>query len=135
MASDHAPPSRGLRSKRHFHDRFGHGWTPDHRSQLTLNRKTGADVRWEPFTSYNSGRRLRLWIRFTHTGEAGSIAGETIAAVLSLGGALLVWTGLSLAIRRLRVATTRPAPSADQTQRPGAQVPLPVPAPDDCRAN
>ena len=51
----------------------GNGGRPDKRSQLTLNRKTGAEVRWEPFSSYNSGRQLRAWIRFTHTGEAGGL--------------------------------------------------------------
>jgi uncharacterized iron-regulated membrane protein len=85
----------------------GNGGRPDKRAQLTLNRKTGAEVRWEPFASYNNGRQLRAWIRFTHTGEAGGIAGQSIAALATLGGALLVWTGLSLAIRRLIASLVR----------------------------
>ena len=74
----------------------GNGGRPDERSQLTLNRKTGAEVRWEPFSSYNSGRQLRAWIRFTHTGEAGGITGQSIAAIAAAGGAMLAFTGLSL---------------------------------------
>jgi uncharacterized iron-regulated membrane protein len=85
----------------------GNGGRPDKRAQLTLNRKTAAEVRWEPFSSYNSGRQLRAWIRFTHTGEAGGIAGQSIAALAALGGAVLVWTGLSLAIRRLIASLAR----------------------------
>ncbi|HEY1265105.1 MAG TPA: PepSY domain-containing protein, partial [Terriglobales bacterium] len=63
--------------------------------------KTGEVIRAEPFSSYNLGRRLRTWGRFLHTGEAGGIAGQTIAAIASAGAALLVWTGISLALRRL----------------------------------
>jgi uncharacterized iron-regulated membrane protein len=95
----------------------GNGGRPDKRSQLTLNRKTGAEVRWEPFSSYNSGRRLRAWIRFTHTGEAGGLIGESIASIAAAGGALLVWTGLSLAVRRLIAALARRRSSANNIER------------------
>ncbi|HEY3744147.1 MAG TPA: PepSY-associated TM helix domain-containing protein [Bryobacteraceae bacterium] len=78
----------------------GSGGRPDQRSQLTLDRKTGEVIRWEPFSSYNTGRRLRSWLRFLHTGEAGGFAGETIAGIASAGAALLTFTGLWLAGRR-----------------------------------
>jgi uncharacterized iron-regulated membrane protein len=78
----------------------GAGGRPDQRSQFTLDRYTGDVIRWEPFSSYNAGRRLRSWLRFLHTGEAGDIAGETVARIASTGAAALVWTGLSLACRR-----------------------------------
>ncbi len=105
----------------------GNGGRPDRRAQLTLNRKSAAEVRWEPFSSYNSGRQLRAWIRFTHTGEAGGIAGQSIAALATLGGALLVWTGLSLAIRRLITALAKHNHSVARTtardafSQPGAR--------------
>jgi uncharacterized iron-regulated membrane protein len=79
----------------------GNGGRPDKRAQLTLDARTGEVVKWEPFSSYNLGRRLRTWGRFTHTGEAGGIFGQTIAATASAGAAVLVWTGLALALRRL----------------------------------
>jgi len=85
----------------------GNGGRPDKRAQLTIDRKTGREVRWEPFSSYNSGRRLRAWIRFTHTGEAGGVVGQFVAALAALGGAFLVFTGLSLAIRRLIASLSR----------------------------
>ena len=74
--------------------------SPARRSQLTLNRRTAEVVRWEAFADYNAGRRVRLWLRFLHTGEAGGIAGQTIAAVTTMGAVLLVYTGLVLAGRR-----------------------------------
>ncbi len=80
----------------------GNGGQPQKRSQLTLDRKTGEIVRWEPFSSYNRGRRIRSWLRFLHTGEAAGVAGQTVAGIASTGGAVLVWTGLALAWRRFR---------------------------------
>jgi len=79
----------------------GTGGRPDQRSQLTLDPGTAEIVRWEPFSSYNEGRRLRSWFRFLHTGEAGGIAGQTVAGAASAGATMLVWTGLWLAGRRL----------------------------------
>lgn len=79
----------------------GSGGRPDQRSQLTLDPRTTATIRWEPFSSYNAGRRLRSWFRFLHTGEAGGLAGQTIAGAASAGAAMLVWTGIWLAFRRL----------------------------------
>jgi uncharacterized iron-regulated membrane protein len=78
----------------------GDGGRPDNRAQLTLDPTSGEVTRWEPFSSYGLGRRLRLWVRFTHTGEAGGIFGQSIAATASVGAAVLVWTGLALARRR-----------------------------------
>ena len=85
----------------------GDGGRPDLRAQLTLKRGSGDLVKWEPFNANNAGRRLRSWIRFSHTGEAGGIPGETIAAIASLGACFLVWTGISLALRRLWAAIGR----------------------------
>ncbi|MGH9550603.1 MAG: PepSY-associated TM helix domain-containing protein, partial [Terriglobales bacterium] len=78
----------------------GNGSRPDLRSQLTLDPATGKVVRWEPFSSYNRGRQLRAWARFSHTGEAGGLLGQSVAAIASTGASFLVLTGLSLGIRR-----------------------------------
>jgi uncharacterized iron-regulated membrane protein len=80
----------------------GSGGQPQKRAQLVLDRKTGNVVRYEPFSSYSTGRQLRSILRFAHTGEVLGVVGQTIAGVVSLGGAFLVWTGLALALRRLR---------------------------------
>jgi uncharacterized iron-regulated membrane protein len=44
---------------------------------------------------------MRTWMRFIHTGEAFGFIGQAIAGIASLGGAVLVWTGLALSWRRL----------------------------------
>jgi uncharacterized iron-regulated membrane protein len=77
-------------------------WNPIARSQLTLDQKTSEVTKWEPYAGLNSGRKLRSWARSSHTGEAGGILGQLLAGLASLGGAVLVVTGLSLAWRRLR---------------------------------
>jgi uncharacterized iron-regulated membrane protein len=74
---------------------------PDRRSQLVLDRATGDTVRFEPYASQSPARRLRGWLRWLHTGEAGGVWGQTVAGLASAGGALLVWTGVALAWRRL----------------------------------
>ena len=76
------------------------GGRPQQRSQLSLDSASGAVVRWEPFTSYNLGRRLRIWARFTHTGEAGGVLGQAIAALAAFGACVGVFTGLTLSLWR-----------------------------------
>jgi uncharacterized iron-regulated membrane protein len=78
----------------------GDGGQPHKRATLTADHRTGALVRWEPFSSQSSGRRARTWLRFAHTGEVYGLAGQTIAGLVTAGGAVLVWTGLALALRR-----------------------------------
>lgn len=79
----------------------GNGGQPQKRAQLVLDRATNNVVRWEPFSTYTRGRQLRSILRFAHTGEVIGIPGQTIAMLVSAGGAVLVITGLALAIRRL----------------------------------
>jgi uncharacterized iron-regulated membrane protein len=74
---------------------------PYPRSTLTVDTATAAVVKWEPFANYNLGRTIRFWVRPVHTGEAGGLIGQIIAALVSVGGAVLVYTGLALAWRRL----------------------------------
>ena len=79
----------------------GTGGQPQKRSQLVLDRSTGGVVRWEPFSTYTRGRQLRSILRFAHTGEVAGVFGQTVAGLVSIGGAVLVVTGLALATRRL----------------------------------
>lgn len=98
----------------------GDGGQPQKRAQLTLDRATGEVTRWEPFESYTAGRRLRSYLRFAHTGEVFGLFGQTVAGLVSLGGAVLVYTGLALAWRRLRAWTARRAQSS--SVRAGAEL-------------
>jgi len=70
------------------------------RSQLTLNRATGAVERWQPYAGLSAGRRLRTWFRFSHTGEMEGIIGQFLAFLACVGGTFLVYTGFALALRR-----------------------------------
>ncbi len=79
----------------------GTGGQPQKRAQLVLDRATNNVVRWEPFSTFTRGRQLRSILRFAHTGEVIGVVGQTIAGLVSAGGAVLVVTGLALAIRRL----------------------------------
>jgi uncharacterized iron-regulated membrane protein len=78
----------------------GDGGQPQKRATLTLDRRSGDTVRWEPFSSQSPGRRARTWLRFAHTGEVYGLTGQTLAGLVTAGGAVLVWTGLALALRR-----------------------------------
>jgi uncharacterized iron-regulated membrane protein len=80
---------------------------PYPRSILTLDADTAAVVKWEPYASYNLGRTLRAWVRPVHTGEAGGVVGQIVAALASACGVVLVWTGLALAWRRFRARNAR----------------------------
>ncbi|HEX6372722.1 MAG TPA: PepSY-associated TM helix domain-containing protein [Longimicrobium sp.] len=80
----------------------GDGGQPQKRAQLALDPATGAVTKWEPFPSQTAGRRLRSILRFAHTGEVLGIPGQTLAGLVSLGAAFLVWTGLALTWRRFR---------------------------------
>lgn len=78
----------------------GTGGQPQKRAQLVLNSQSGEVVRWEPFTSFSTGRRWRSYLRFAHTGEVAGVIGQTVAGLVSLGSVVLVWTGLALTWRR-----------------------------------
>ena len=78
----------------------GDGGQPHLRSTLTLDRKSGDVVSYEDFSTLSTGRRIRNVMRFAHTGEVLGIPGQTIAGLVSLGGVVLVWTGIALTLRR-----------------------------------
>ena len=78
----------------------GNGGEPQKRHTVTINRISGAAVAYVPFTDQSPGVQARRWVRFLHTGEALGLTGQTLAGLASAAAALLVWTGLSLALRR-----------------------------------
>jgi len=79
---------------------------PQYRGTLTVARD-GSEPRWETFASQTTGRRVRSISRFLHTGEVLGLAGQTIAGLATLGGVVLVWTGIALAVRRALAARRR----------------------------
>ncbi len=79
----------------------GTGSQPQKRSQYLLNRETGTVMKRIDFSDGSLGQRLRAFVRFGHTGEWSGLLGQTIAGLASLGACVLVYTGLSLSVRRL----------------------------------
>jgi uncharacterized iron-regulated membrane protein len=91
----------------------------DLRSTLVVDRATGEVVQHETFGQFTRGRQWRLWLRFIHTGEALGVVGQTIAGLVSAGGAVLVWTGLALTWRRFRAWRARPNAKVDTAELVG----------------
>lgn len=89
-------------------------------TQVSLDPFTGQVAKQEGYADFNSGRKLRTWLRFLHTGEALGWLGQLVAAIASLGGAVLVWTGFALAWRRFfprRSVSTASVPEAASVQQ------------------
>jgi uncharacterized iron-regulated membrane protein len=105
----------------------GTGGQPQKRGQLTLNRQTGEVMRWEPFASFTRGRQLRTILRFAHTGEVAGFIGQTIAGLVSAGGAFLVWTGIALALRRLLAWMLRRSKTSSKASAPAASEKAAIP--------
>ena len=95
----------------------GDGGQPQKRAQLALDPATGEVSKWEPFPTQTAGRRLRSILRFAHTGEVLGMPGQTLAGLVSLGAAFLVWTGLALTWRRYR-QWRAPKRTATSSHRP-----------------
>jgi uncharacterized iron-regulated membrane protein len=94
----------------------GYGGQPQKRRTLTFDRATASMTKVETFGDLTPGRRARSWLRFAHTGEFYGLTGQTIAGIVSAGGAVLVYTGLALATRRLLSWLTRRR-AAESVQR------------------
>jgi uncharacterized iron-regulated membrane protein len=106
----------------------GANWNAFARSNLTLDSASADVIQWQPYEGTNLGQKARGWLRFAHTGELGGLLGQIVAGLGCLGGVFLVYTGVSLAIRRLwnwalwkRLRSSRHAPSR-VTSSPNASV-------------
>lgn len=87
----------------------GYAGQPQKRTTLSMNRASGAVLASETYDDMNLGRRVRTWLRFVHTGEFYGLPGQTIAGVVTAGAAVLVYTGIALALRRLLAWRSRTA--------------------------
>jgi uncharacterized iron-regulated membrane protein len=89
----------------------GMGGEPHKRATAVITTE-GQVAELQSFASQSPGRRLRSILRFAHTGEVLGAFGQTIAGLISLGSAVLVFTGIALSFRRLRAwLRRRSAPS------------------------
>lgn len=80
----------------------GSGGQPQKRIRFTVDRASGEVLKAETFADGSLGTRMRSILRFAHTGEVGGLAGQTLAGLVSAGGAFLVWTGLAPLARLAR---------------------------------
>jgi uncharacterized iron-regulated membrane protein len=85
----------------------GYGGQPQKRTTFTIDRASATVEKAEDFQSLSAGRRARSWLRFAHTGEIYGLTGQTIAGLVTAGGAVLVYTGIALALRRLLLWVAR----------------------------
>jgi len=77
-----------------------YGGRPQMRSTIVFDKNTSQIARTRTFADQTAGERARSWMRFVHTGEFYGFFGQTVAGIASAAGAMLVFTGLSLAVRR-----------------------------------
>ncbi len=85
----------------------GNTYRPDLRSTLTLDRADAGVLVHRDYASLSTARQIRAWVRFGHAGEVFGLFGQTLATLISAGGAVLVWTGIALSWRRFRRWRTR----------------------------
>ena len=78
----------------------GRWWNAFGRSNLTADASSGEVRQWQPYAASSLGQKARGWFRFAHTGELFGVIGQAVAGMACAGGVVLVWTGVSLAIRR-----------------------------------
>ena len=90
--------------------RTGRPGQPHKTGYLTVDAATGGVHDWESFADDLPRRRARQFLRYAHTGEYWGLGGQLLAGLFSLAATLMVWTGLSLAVRRARrfVRSRRP---------------------------
>ena len=78
----------------------GNGRQPSKSEDLLFDRTTGELVERSGYPTFTRGFKIRRWLRFAHTGEVYGVVGQSIAGVVSLGVAVMVWTGLAMCWRR-----------------------------------
>lgn len=93
-------PDTGARQVEIEVDR-GNGRQPQLRETLVFDSSSGEIAAIRGLSDRSPGAQARSWIRFLHTGEIFGVVGQTIAGVVSLNSLFMVWTGFTLAWRRL----------------------------------
>jgi len=88
---------------------WGTGGQPQKRATLTLDRVSNTEVKWSTFADSSMGVKLRAVARTGHTGEMGGIFFQLVAGLMSLAGAVLVYTGFALSLRRFAAWRRRKA--------------------------
>lgn len=67
-------------------------------AEVSADGKAGA---LRSYSEQSTLQKFKAWVRYTHTGEAFGLWGQTLALVTSLALLLLVWSGVTLSLVRL----------------------------------
>ncbi len=116
LAGHDAPPAGVRRRAARVHDRRRRPRPAPVQGTLTVDRATGAALKWESFDAGSRGRQWRSLLRFAHTGEVGGLVGQAIAGLASLGGVVPRLHRLRVVAPPLR-RVARPSASADRSRR------------------
>ena len=79
---------------------MSHRGRPDLRRQVTVDLDTAAITKNEGIESQTTGRKIRTFVRWVHTGEALGWFGQLLMGLAALSAIILVWTGFALSWRR-----------------------------------
>jgi uncharacterized iron-regulated membrane protein len=79
---------------------MSHRGRPDLRRQVTVDLATSAITKNEGMESQSTGRKIRTFVRWVHTGEALGWFGQALMGLAALSAIILVWTGFALSWRR-----------------------------------
>ncbi len=82
-------------------------------TELQLDRTSGAILQWTKEEQLSTGQRWRRYARYLHTGQVYGLPGQIVALLASLSALLLVWTGISLSLRRFRAWRSRASRRAE----------------------
>ena len=80
---------------------WGNGVQAAKKRTVTLARDGSGLVGAPVGDTGSAGQKARRFLRFLHTGEVYGLIGQTLAGLASLASVVLVYTGISLAFRRL----------------------------------
>lgn len=75
-------------------------WPRTATTSLQFDPFTGTLLQRDGYDDLSPARKVRIWSRYLHTGEALGGWAQFIAAIACLGGGFLVYTGFALAARR-----------------------------------
>lgn len=78
----------------------GYAGQPQKRLTVSYDRESTEIKSSEAYSDLNTGRQVRTWLRFVHTGEFYGLPGQTLAGIASGGAAVLAYTGIALSLRR-----------------------------------
>ena len=75
-------------------------WPRTASTTLTVDPTNNTIAERSEFGDLSTGRRIRTWFRYLHTGQALGWWGQLIAGIGCIGGCFLVYTGFALSWRR-----------------------------------